>query len=158
DDPLRAIAADHALDARLEVAARDVLGAREVAGVPLVRLADVEQHGVAVERLDLGRVELIDLAADSADDLRPGCAHAISVLEKRSGFQYFTKDSAREWGDPPTRPGVNHASINADEGREMRTRTLLTQVLAVNTALVALTTIVAAVIARGRFEDVFELQ
>jgi two-component system, NarL family, sensor histidine kinase UhpB len=40
----------------------------------------------------------------------------------------------------------------------MRTRTLLTQVLAVNTALVACTGIVAAVIARGRFEDVFSLQ
>ena len=40
----------------------------------------------------------------------------------------------------------------------MRTRTLLTQVLAVNTALVAGTAIVAAVIARGRFEDVFSLQ
>jgi two-component system, NarL family, sensor histidine kinase UhpB len=40
----------------------------------------------------------------------------------------------------------------------MRTRTLLTQVLAVNTALVAGTAIVAAVIARGRFQDVFSLQ
>src|SRR4051812_33700517 len=40
----------------------------------------------------------------------------------------------------------------------MRTRTLLTQVLAVNTALVAGTAIVAAIIARGRFEDVFSLQ
>src|ERR1700754_4119018 len=40
----------------------------------------------------------------------------------------------------------------------MRTRTLLTQVLAVNTALVAGTAIVAALIARGRFGDVFELQ
>src|SRR5258705_230310 len=40
----------------------------------------------------------------------------------------------------------------------MRTRTLLTQVLAVNTALVAGTAIVAALIARGRLGDVFELQ
>jgi two-component system sensor histidine kinase UhpB len=40
----------------------------------------------------------------------------------------------------------------------MRTRTLLTQVLAVNTALVGCTAIVAAVIARGRLEDVFSLQ
>ena len=40
----------------------------------------------------------------------------------------------------------------------MRTRTLLTQVLAVNTALVAGTAIVAAIIARGRLEDVFSLQ
>jgi two-component system sensor histidine kinase UhpB len=40
----------------------------------------------------------------------------------------------------------------------MRTRTLLTQVLAVNTALVGGTAIVAALIARGRFEDVFQVQ
>src|ERR1700750_453558 len=40
----------------------------------------------------------------------------------------------------------------------MRTRTLLTQVLAVNTALVAGTGIVAALIARGRLEDVFSNQ
>src|SRR3954454_21912787 len=40
----------------------------------------------------------------------------------------------------------------------MRTRTLLTQVLAVNTALVGCTAIVAAIIARGRLEDVFGLQ
>src|SRR3954463_3478853 len=40
----------------------------------------------------------------------------------------------------------------------MRTRTLLTQVLAVNTALVGCTAIVAAIIARGRLEDVFSLQ
>ena len=40
----------------------------------------------------------------------------------------------------------------------MRTRTLLTQVLAVNTALVGGTAIVAAVIARGRFEDVLQGQ
>src|SRR3954463_13152651 len=40
----------------------------------------------------------------------------------------------------------------------MRTRTLLTQVLAVNTALVAGTAIVPAIIARGLFEDVFSLQ
>ena len=35
----------------------------------------------------------------------------------------------------------------------MRSRTLLTQVLAVNTALVALTAFVAAVVARDRLED-----
>ena len=37
--------------------------------------------------------------------------------------------------------------------RTMRSRTLLTQVLAVNTVLVAVTAFVAAIVARERFED-----
>ena len=82
---LCAVGADDALDARLEVAARDVLGAGDVAGVPLVGLAHVEQHdAVAVASrvgLDLGGVDLLDLAADLADDLRPGWAHAVNVLQ-----------------------------------------------------------------------------
>jgi two-component system, NarL family, sensor histidine kinase UhpB len=40
----------------------------------------------------------------------------------------------------------------------MRSRTLLTQVLAVNTVLVAVTAFVAAVVARERFEDAFSAQ
>ena len=40
---LRAVG-DGALDARLEVAARDVLGAGEVAGVPLLALAHVDER------------------------------------------------------------------------------------------------------------------
>src|SRR4051812_15915768 len=51
-------------------------------GVPLLALAHVEEHGLAVEGLDLGGVQLVDLASDAADDLRPGRAHAISVLRK----------------------------------------------------------------------------
>ena len=43
-----------------------------------------------------------------------------------------------------SKPGVIPSSISADEGSGMRTRTLLSQVLAVNTALVAATAIVAA--------------
>src|ERR1044072_8161901 len=40
----------------------------------------------------------------------------------------------------------------------MRSRTLLTQVLAVNTVLVAVTAFVAAIIARERFTDAFSNQ
>jgi two-component system, NarL family, sensor histidine kinase UhpB len=40
----------------------------------------------------------------------------------------------------------------------MRSRTLLTQVLAVNTVLVAVTAFVAAIVARERFEDAFSTQ
>ena len=40
----------------------------------------------------------------------------------------------------------------------MRSRTLLTQVLAVNTVLVAVTAFVAAIVARERFQDAFNSQ
>src|SRR3954451_9472920 len=40
----------------------------------------------------------------------------------------------------------------------MRSRTLLTQVLAVNTVLVAITAFVAAVVARERFQDAISTQ
>src|SRR3954452_18643544 len=40
----------------------------------------------------------------------------------------------------------------------MRSRTLLTQVLAVNTVLVAITAFVAAVVARARFQDAVSTQ
>ena len=72
-DALGAVGADDALDAGLEVAARDVLGARKVTGVPLVALADVEQHDAVAVRergLDVGGVDLLDRASDLADDLR----------------------------------------------------------------------------------------
>ena len=42
--------------------------------------------------------------------------------------------------------------------RVMRSRTLLTQVLAVNTLLVAVTAFVAAIVARERFEDAFSTE
>ena len=45
-----AVGADDALDARLEIAARDVLGAGDVAGVPLLALAHVEEHDAVAVR------------------------------------------------------------------------------------------------------------
>src|SRR4051812_50027359 len=47
---LIAVGADDALDARLQIPARDVLGARDVPGVPLVALAHVKQHDRSEER------------------------------------------------------------------------------------------------------------
>jgi hypothetical protein len=60
---------DSPLDAGLEVAARDVLGPGKVAGLELVRLAHVH-HDRAVAELpvDVGRVDLVDLATDLLDD------------------------------------------------------------------------------------------
>ena len=54
-----------ALDARLEIAARDVHGAGDVALVPLVLLADVDDHGLTgVDELArTGGVDLRDLGA-----------------------------------------------------------------------------------------------
>ena len=75
-----------ALDARLEVAARDVLGAREVAGRELVGLAHVDDdRAVAELALDVGGVDLVDLGADLLDDLGPGRAHLKSP-EWQSGI------------------------------------------------------------------------
>ena len=52
----------------------------QVPGVPLVALAHVEQHdavAVGQGRLDVGGIDLLDLAADLADDLRAGWTHAV---------------------------------------------------------------------------------
>ena len=75
DDALVAIL-DRALDPRLQVAARHVLGAGDVAGVPLLGLPHVdEDHPVAEVLAHLRRVDLLDLTADLPDDLRSGWAH-----------------------------------------------------------------------------------
>ena len=87
EDDLAVLVADLPLDARLEVAARHVDRARDVTGVPLLALADVdEDDAVAEVRLDLGRVDLLDLALDLADDLRAGRAHGISPRKKSIGI------------------------------------------------------------------------
>src|SRR3954468_1604021 len=86
DDALRTVR-DDAVDARLEIAARHVGRARDVARVPLLALAHVdEDHAVAEVRLNVGRVDLVDLALDLADDLRAGRAHGISPREKSIGI------------------------------------------------------------------------
>ena len=62
DHALRAVA-DDAVDPRLEVAARDVRGAGELALLELLGLADVDdRHALAEDLGDLGRVDLRDLA------------------------------------------------------------------------------------------------
>ena len=99
DDLLRAVGADDALDARLQIPARDVLGAGDVPGVPLLALAHVDQDDPVAQVLaHLGRVDLLDLALDLADDLRPARAHA-KVLESRSGFK-TSQRIAPPWGRP----------------------------------------------------------
>ena len=70
--PLLAIR-DRTLDPRLEIAARNVLGAGDVAGVPLLGLPHVdEDHPIAEVLAHLRRVDLLDLTADLPDDLRSG--------------------------------------------------------------------------------------
>ena len=66
DDDLRLAVGRDALDPRLEVAAGDVDGARDVPLVPLVLLADVdhERRRVRLQRLgEGGRVDLLDLGS-----------------------------------------------------------------------------------------------
>jgi hypothetical protein len=76
DHALRAVVAYCALDARLEMAARHVHGAREMRLLELVLLAHVDDHGpapvpvsVQPEVVDLLRVHLLDLLLDLADEL-----------------------------------------------------------------------------------------
>ena len=70
EDHLRGAIGHDALDARLEIAARDVLGARQVAGRELFGLAHVDDRDALVEQLvDLGGVDLLDLALDLSEKL-----------------------------------------------------------------------------------------
>ena len=65
-----------ALDPRLQVPARHVLRAGDVARLELVRLTDVDQRG-AVRCLTprLTGIDLVDLLPDLLDDVRAGGAH-----------------------------------------------------------------------------------
>ena len=74
DHPLRAVGRC-ALDARLEVAARHVDRAGDLARRDLLGLADVDDDRAVAELLvDLGGVDLVDLGLDLADELRAGRA------------------------------------------------------------------------------------
>ncbi len=65
-----------ALDPRLQIALGHVLGARDVSGRPLLRLADVDHHGAVTDLLaDVGRIDLLDPALDLAENLGSGRAH-----------------------------------------------------------------------------------
>ncbi len=66
-DHVRVAVGHDALDPRLQVAPRDVLGAGQVARGELVGLAHVDQRDALVDQLvDLCRVDLVDLALDLA--------------------------------------------------------------------------------------------
>ena len=75
DDALRTIG-HRALDPRLEMTARHVGGAGDLALGDLLVLADVDDGDALVEeRLDVRRVDLGDLALGLADELGAGRAH-----------------------------------------------------------------------------------
>ena len=60
-----------ALDPGLQIALGHVLGAGDVAGRPLLGLADVDQDGAVAELLaHLAGIDLVDPALDLAEDLR----------------------------------------------------------------------------------------
>ena len=104
DHALRAVGRD-AVDARLEVAARDVHGARQVPGVPLLLLAHVDDHDALVEELaHLGGIDLVDLRADLLDVLGSGGAHR------------FTKDSDRRTVVDPGAGALSSRPDPADGG------------------------------------------
>ena len=60
------------LDARLEVPARHVDGARDVALAPLVLLADVDEDARAEELLGARSVHLLDLGTDLLEQFPVG--------------------------------------------------------------------------------------
>ena len=71
EDDLRVAISDDALDAGLEIAPGDVLGAGQVPGGELLGLAHVDDRHALVDQLaHLGRVDLVDLALDLAEQLR----------------------------------------------------------------------------------------
>src|SRR5262249_39645885 len=68
EDDLSAAVGDDALDPRLEAAARDVDGGRQMALLPLVVATHVDEERV-LERLRIARVDLGDLGLDLAEEL-----------------------------------------------------------------------------------------
>ncbi len=71
DDDLRALVGGDALDTRLEIPARNVDGAGEVAFLPLVGFADIDPDG-AFERLGGAGVDLVDLGLGVLEQLAVG--------------------------------------------------------------------------------------
>ena len=130
-----------------------MLGAGDVAGVPLLALAHVDQRRSPLPFEVLGltsegstsSIWLLIWRMTSAPD-----GLMRDVLEKSVGIQYFRSDSGADGVIDPITSGAPRLPMRP---RQMRTRTLLTQVLAVNTVLVAVTAFVAAVVARDRLED-----
>jgi hypothetical protein len=76
------------------MAARDVLGAREMALGPLLRLTHVdEDDAVAEVLLHLGGVDFLDVVLDLLDELGAGRAHANNHLNV--GRVYASESIAR---------------------------------------------------------------
>ena len=78
-----------ALDLALEVAARDVDGAGQVAGFPLVVLADVDEEGRRLRfalEVHLEGGHLADLGARFAQDVGIGLGHGIGVAPEDDGL------------------------------------------------------------------------
>ena len=76
EDHARVAISDGGVDARLEIATRDVHGTRDVPAIPLLGLAHVDEHDAVAEVLgDRGRIDLLDLLLDLPNDLGSGRAH-----------------------------------------------------------------------------------
>ena len=76
DDQLGGPVGGGGVDPRLEVAAGDALRPGQMSGRELFAAADVDdRHALADQLLDLGGVDLLDLALDSAKKLRAGRTH-----------------------------------------------------------------------------------
>src|SRR5690606_11491503 len=83
----------------LQVAARNVGGAGQVAGVPVLGLAHVDDGDPLVEEaVDLRGVDLGDLVLDLADVLGAAGSHGGEIL---SGFWCFRKYSVLPAPLPP---------------------------------------------------------
>src|SRR5690606_6697186 len=106
DDALVAVG-DRAVDAGLEVAARDVRRAGQVAGVPLLGLAHVEQGDALVEQLaDLAGVHLGDLLLDGADVVGAAGAHTVKSYRGSGASESIASRPRRSRaGGRPLRPG-----------------------------------------------------
>ncbi len=74
-------------DARLEVAARNVEGAGDVALVPFVLLADVDP-GRALERLRLARIDLDDAALHLLEKF-PVARHSFKNDSSRPAYSRY---------------------------------------------------------------------
>ena len=110
DHVLRAVG-DRGVDARLEIAARDVLGAGQVARVPLAALADVDEgDALARELADGGGIDLLDLRLDAAHVLAAGHAHGRFTLKSVGiHFKKYSEPNPafkRPWAPPESDPAA----------------------------------------------------
>ena len=109
EDHLRVAVGHDALDARLQIAAGHVLGAGQVSGGELLGLAHVDDRDALVDQLvDLGRVDLLDLALDLAEKLRCRSGLIVKLLNQGRDSGDFKKYSD---GRPGLSPPAAVASV-----------------------------------------------